>query len=155
MGVDPKEGSVNNEDYFTDIFYPEESYVLRLDYKSCLVAPDCSYDVTTSEGYEDYEVVASSCGAHLKEDLLNAYFSCELYQVNKVQKKDGTGDPLDVVILTYTSYYGGYGNFSCPGKPTYDLEEFVADPVAEGTARFVLQSSYGEGVNSSDWECLV
>lgn len=153
MGVDPKTGDVNSTDYFTDKFYPEESYVLRVDYKACLLETDCSYDLTTSDEYSDYEVIASACGAHLKEDLLQAYFSCELYQINTIQKKDGTEDPMDVVILTYSSFEGGYENLSCPNKPTFDEDEFLSDPIAEGMTRFIKQSSY-EG-NSTDFECLV
>jgi len=156
IGVNPMTGGVDNPTYFTDSYDPEESYVLRLDKKVCLLESDCTYDVTTSDSFADYELMESSCGAHLKRDLMSEYYSCELYQVNQIKNK-GDGTEELVVILTYSHFTGGYNNFSCSDKPTYDMDEFLSDPIAEGTARFVLQSGYDTNTNSTfmDWECLV
>lgn len=152
MGISPKTGGVDNPEFFT-LYDPNEHYFHRVEYKTCLAEEDCTYDVTTSEGFEDYEVVASSCGAHLEQGVVNDWYSCELYQVSRLQKKDSPGETIDVAVLTYSSFEGGFANFACPNKPTYDLEEVNEDPLAQGTTRFVLQS--GGVSDTSEWECLV
>ena len=101
-------------------------------------------------------MIAKSCGVHLKkENLLSGGFDCELYQINRVEAKDG-GSTLDVAVLTYGSMWtGGFRNFTCPNKPTYDLDDLMEDPNGQGTTLMVLQSGYGSGVNLTDWECIV
>ena len=155
--MNPLTGAVNNSQFYTT---ETENYLLGVGYKACLTEADCDYDVTTAEGFEDYNVVAKSCGVHLKENFLSGGYDCELYQINRVEKvaEDGAVETLDVAILTYGDVWtGGFANFSCPQKPTYDFEELTEDESLLGTTLFVKQIGYAPFAlsNLTDWECTV
>ena len=80
-------------------------------------------------------------------------FSCELYQTNLVE--DANGNDEVVVVLTYLTYTGGYDNFRCPEKPTFDLDQLKGDPDADGMTLFVLQNGLPETSDPTTWDCLV
>ena len=62
-------------------------------------------------------------------------------------------------VLTRSRYTGGYNDFTCPEKPTYDTEGIRGRscPVAEGTSRMVLTGAYdadrADTTDADDREC--
>lgn len=151
LSINPKSASISDWYYESGA----ENLLLGDGYKACLTEADCSYDVTTSEGYEGFEVLGKSCGVLLLEDVLSESYDCEVYQVTRVEGMvNETMTTLDVVVMTYgPSYTGSFGNFSCPTKATFDAEDLAADPNGQGTTRFVLQSN--ATLDLADWECKV
>lgn len=136
---------------------PNEAYILQIEEKTCLPESKCDYDVLSSGDFEDFEVTAKACGAHLKKDQINDNsYSCELYQTNLLYNAN-TNEIKSVVVLTYSSYEGGYDNYNCPDRPTFSNTELLADENAEGIAQFVLVADFSYQVANPDvttWNCL-
>lgn len=153
IGVDPVAGGVNNSRWFSNLDLGEV-YHYVFEQMQCLSGPACEYDVTESGILPGYKVAAKGCGAHLKTDITNDdMYWCELYQSNLMYNEITNSTEL-VVVLTYQSYSGGYNNYTCPQRVTYNVSDLEADDDAEGAALFVHQNSYTTDVyDSSNWDC--
>jgi len=154
MGVDVFTGGVENEEYHN---IAVESYLLGVGYKACLSDSMCGYDVTESGGaYEDYDLVAKSCGVHLKENLLSGGYDCEVYQISRLSQ--GGEAMIDVAVLVYGDVWqGGFANFNCPELVSFDVDDLMEDDSMLGATRMVRQLGYGSYAmtNLTDWECTV
>jgi len=166
LGVDPLTGSVNNPSYYgmSSTGDPWEPYLLDVKMRTCSSPAEdqCTYDVTTNEKFKDFEVVATACGAHLKEYLLQQEYGsyrnvCELYQISRIEKcgADDTCELHDVAVLTYGHTFEGYNNYRCAKRPTFDVEELEADPDAVGSTLLVRQVGFAPtpAPMVRDWEC--
>jgi len=156
LNVDPLSGTVNGDLWFASLD-PNAAFILQIEEKKCLPESKCDYDVLSSGDFADFEVTAKACGAHLKRDqIYDNYYSCELYQTNLLYNAN-TNETKSVVVLTYTSFEGGYDNYICPERPTFSNTELLADGNAEGIAQFVLQRDFSYQEANPDvtaWDCL-
>ncbi|KAL7553227.1 hypothetical protein ACHAWF_016489 [Thalassiosira exigua] len=124
----------------------------------------CDYNLLDNPEFSHCQVEAKACGAQLNEIWSDDTNSCDVWQINLVQcpKKSATdGDEMEaklVQVTTYAEFDGpGFENYKCPIRPTYDSEEIVADPAADGGATFVMQASFAGEVdlyNPCNWDCF-
>ena len=155
IGVDTLSKTINGA--WLPALFPSESYILQIEQKKCLDASACDFDIQESGAFSGYNVVSKACGAHLKKDSFRPdEYSCELYQINLVEDKNDESQQELVAVLTYNTYYDGYDNNVCPGKPTFNEEEFRNDPNTQGMAQFILQANdLTNSFNTTAWECLI
>jgi len=131
------------------------AYALKIEQKKCFSANQCPYNVVEQTGfYDNYNIVAQSCGSHLKNDATSGLKNCELFQINLLEEKT-TKEQLVVNVMSYSGGVEGYDAVECPSEPTFDYDTLQTDINMDGILLFVKQCSGENCTKTDDWECLL
>ena len=91
---------------------------MNIEQMKCLESNDCGYDLGTH--FPGYTVGEKACGTWLSTDNQGTNV-CERYLIAKIE--DGNGGEELVLVNTYSYFYGGFDNYTCPTGPTFDGTE--------------------------------